>query len=99
MPGSITKGGSVEHVEADERSLKDRDGIDRHLAVRFPDSLVGLSDAEIDAVDRAATRKVDILLIPTLMFLYVLNYLDRQSRYSPEPGASKRAEGDEERPG
>lgn len=66
--------------DADKASIKhvddvDVDGIDRHLAVKYPDSLVGLSDEELANVDRRATRKIDILLMPTLMALYVLNYL------------------------
>jgi hypothetical protein len=48
------------------------DGADRHLAVEMPASLVGLTDEEREAVDRAATRKLDILLMPTLVALYIL---------------------------
>ncbi|WWC64478.1 uncharacterized protein I303_107088 [Kwoniella dejecticola CBS 10117] len=55
------------------------DNIDRHLAVQVPESLQGLSDEELDRIDKAATRKVDILLMPTLVALYILNYLDRQN--------------------
>ncbi|BEJ12346.1 hypothetical protein CspHIS471_0208060 [Cutaneotrichosporon sp. HIS471] len=74
---------SIKHVEnpnLDETVPHvDTDGVDRHLAVKYPESLVGLSEAELDAVDRRATRKIDLLLMPTLMALYVLNYLDRQN--------------------
>ncbi|WVR07590.1 hypothetical protein IAU60_004632 [Kwoniella sp. DSM 27419] len=55
------------------------DDIDRHLEVKLPESLQGLSPEEIDVIDRAATRKLDILLMPVLIALYILNYLDRQN--------------------
>lgn len=53
---------------------------DDHLVVQLPPILASLSEEELAAVDKAATRKVDILLLPTLFILYVLNYLDRQSK-------------------
>lgn len=63
---------TVEYVEyVDEKD----DGVDRRLAVKFPASLQGLSETEIAAIDKRATRKLDILMVPTLMALYVLNYL------------------------
>ncbi|OCF61388.1 nicotinamide mononucleotide permease [Kwoniella mangroviensis CBS 10435] len=55
------------------------DNVDRHLAVQVPESLRGLSEDEIAKIDKAATRKIDILLMPTLVALYILNYLDRQN--------------------
>ncbi|KIR53420.1 nicotinamide mononucleotide permease [Cryptococcus gattii Ru294] len=71
---------SQEHLEQ-IISGKDKldDGVDRHLAVKLPDSLVGLSDEEISAIDKRATWKLDLLLMPVLMALYILNYLDRQN--------------------
>lgn len=66
---------TVESLEHVEYAADLQDGVDRHLAVKFPPSLQGLSEAEIAEIDRKATRKMDILMIPTLMSLYVLNYL------------------------
>lgn len=51
---------------------------DRHLAATYPDSLVGLSVAELADVGRPATRDMDILLMPTLMALYVRIELPRE---------------------
>lgn len=67
------------HVEDVDRQKLPNDGQDRHLAVKIPDSLIGLTDDEVDVIDRAATRKLDMLLMPILCTLYILNYLDRQS--------------------
>lgn len=50
--------------------------IDDRLKVEFPASLAALTAEELAALDRATTRKVDILLMPTLLTLYTLNYLD-----------------------
>ena len=55
------------------------DDVDRHLALQKPEILQGLSDAETAALDKATTRKLDILMMPTLVLLYILNYLDRQN--------------------
>jgi hypothetical protein len=55
------------------------DDVDRHLQVQLPESLQGLSAEEIAKIDKEATRKLDILLMPILVVLYILNYLDRQN--------------------
>ncbi|WVN90862.1 uncharacterized protein L203_106105 [Cryptococcus depauperatus CBS 7841] len=68
------------HEEIEKVSVKHLDdGIDRHLAVSLPESLMGLKDEEIRKIDKRATYKLDVLLIPVLMVLYILNYLDRQN--------------------
>ena len=61
----------IEVVE-DVLDYQNNERVDRHLAVSKPESLVGLSDAEVAEIDRRATRKVDILLMPTLVALYIL---------------------------
>jgi predicted GNAT superfamily acetyltransferase len=48
---------------------------DDHLAVHLPASLAGLSEEEREAAAKRATRKVDIMLIPALTLLYLLNFL------------------------
>lgn len=64
---------SEEHLDRviSEKEKLD-DGIDRHLAVKIPDSLVGLSPEEVNAIDKKATLKLDLLLMPVLMALYIL---------------------------
>ena len=53
--------------------LQQKDGVDRHLAVQLPEVLRDLSPEELAAIDKSATRKLDILLMPTLMVLYILS--------------------------
>ncbi|WWC90319.1 uncharacterized protein L201_005252 [Kwoniella dendrophila CBS 6074] len=55
------------------------DNVDRHLEVHMPESLRGMSAEETAVLDKAITRKIDILMMPVLMALYILNYLDRQN--------------------
>ncbi len=62
---------------ADEKALSD--GVDRHLEVHLPEALRGLSQDELAAMDRRITRKMDLTLMPILIWLYVLNFLDRNS--------------------
>ncbi|WRT70135.1 uncharacterized protein IL334_007129 [Kwoniella shivajii] len=73
---------SVKEIEQTHNEVAGRqfgDDIDRHLAVQLPESLQGLSAEEIEKIDKAATRKLDLLLMPVLVALYILNYLDRQN--------------------
>lgn len=64
-----------EHASIGEQPQLDKtyeDGVDRHLAIVKPEILQGLSDEEIAIIDKSTTRKVDILLMPTLVALYIL---------------------------
>jgi hypothetical protein len=48
------------------------DDVDRHLQIQLPESLQGLSAEEMTKIDKEATRKLDILLMPILVTLYIL---------------------------
>ncbi|KAJ7130825.1 nicotinamide mononucleotide permease [Mycena crocata] len=45
----------------------------------IPASLAALSDDERARIGRSATLKIDLLVMPALIVMYVLNYLDRQN--------------------
>jgi hypothetical protein len=45
----------------------------------MPTSLAGLSDAEFASMGRKATVKMDIMIMPCLVVMYIMNYLDRQN--------------------
>lgn len=75
--GDVEKKFSADHVEHDIKHTDD--GIDRHLQVQRPASIQGLTDAELHALDRKVTHKMDLVLMPILIVLYVLNFLDRNS--------------------
>ena len=62
---------SLHHVDTTAPDYH-KDGLDRHLAVEMPASLVGLSEAEMAVMDKSMTKKVDLLLMPVLITLYIL---------------------------
>lgn len=66
------------HVESTPNSAQRK--------VEKPDSLLQYSDEEIDEMHRKVTRKVDIRLLPMLVLLYILNYLDRNNIASARLG-------------
>ncbi|KAI5480096.1 hypothetical protein MNV49_001756 [Pseudohyphozyma bogoriensis] len=53
---------------------------DEHVATTpLPASLAGMSEEELAALAKRATRKVDIAVMPAITLMYILNYLDRQN--------------------
>ena len=45
----------------------------------MPASLATLSDAEFASLGRKTTFKMDVMIMPCLVVMYVMNYLDRQN--------------------
>ncbi|KAJ6476025.1 major facilitator superfamily domain-containing protein [Mycena vitilis] len=48
-------------------------------AIVIPASLAGHSPEELAKIGRKATRKIDLMIMPALIVMYILNYLDRQN--------------------
>lgn len=46
---------------------------------RMPSSIRNLSDDEIKALTKKVVRKIDLIVLPTMGILYILNYIDRQN--------------------
>jgi MFS family permease len=46
---------------------------------RMPESLRNMGDEEIKSLSKKIVRKVDLLVLPTIGILYILNYIDRQN--------------------
>jgi hypothetical protein len=67
---SLDKSGN-DHLDGYNEKVLGGD-VDRHLQVRLPESLQGLSEEELAKIDKEATRKLDILLMPILVILYIL---------------------------
>lgn len=44
-----------------------------------PAYVAGLSDEEREKAERALVRKIDLRLLPMLIIMYILNYLDRNN--------------------
>ncbi|KAL1876145.1 hypothetical protein Plec18167_005408 [Paecilomyces lecythidis] len=66
--------GVFTHHEDIDKSHRDVDG---HLIC--PAELAGLSAEEYSRLSRTATLKMDLVIMPCLVIMYILNYLDRQS--------------------
>lgn len=45
----------------------------------MPVALAALSEEEFERVRRSAVRKLDIRIMPAVVLMYILNYLDRQN--------------------
>jgi hypothetical protein len=67
--------GSVRHVEGG--AIHSFDGVKDHnsLEVVLPASLQGMDAAQLAEIERSGTRKLDILLMPTLVSLYILSVI------------------------
>ena len=46
---------------------------------RRPDSLRGMSQEEVAALNKKLVRKIDFIILPIIGILYILNYIDRQN--------------------
>ncbi|KAK5130110.1 hypothetical protein LTR08_002450 [Meristemomyces frigidus] len=68
------KNNAEEYVEEADRAKYSFDG-----SVELPASLVGLSEDELRILGSKTTRKMDLLIMPALVTMYILNYLDRQN--------------------
>lgn len=45
----------------------------------MPDALSSMTEAEFQKLGRRATLKMDMVILPVLVIMYILNYLDRQN--------------------
>ncbi|KAE8539122.1 hypothetical protein D1P53_005494 [Cryptococcus gattii VGV] len=50
-----------------------------HAIAILPESLWGMSEEERNALERKIVRKMDLIVLPIIMILYILNYIDRQN--------------------
>lgn len=46
---------------------------------RMPDSLRALSQEELADLNKKLVRKIDLIVLPIIGILYILNYIDRQN--------------------
>lgn len=61
---------SVDDDEEDDDKPKDH-------YINLPESLQHMTQEELKELDRKTTRKIDFRLLPMMMFIYILNFLDR----------------------
>ena len=74
---TIKKDGDTTEIEyAANDQIKDVDGIP---AIQMPASLAALSATEFENIKRRATLKLDARIMPCMVLMYIMNYLDRQN--------------------
>lgn len=67
-------------VKSTDDSLSTSEGQIGILGSRaVPESLRHLSEDEISNLNRKLVRKIDLVILPTIGILYILNYIDRQN--------------------
>lgn len=54
--------------------------------IDLPESLQDLTQEELKQLDKKTTRKIDLRLMPMLIFIYILNYIDRNNIASARLG-------------
>ncbi|KAK6456356.1 transporter of nicotinic acid [Scheffersomyces xylosifermentans] len=80
----------ITHVEVDkvdDSKIIDENGIEEELEYfDLPESLQGMTQEELRILDKKTTRKIDLRLMPMLIYIYILNYLDRNNIASARLG-------------
>lgn len=61
--------------KGDAESMKMAEATPTHRVM--PELLQGLTQDELDALEKKLLRKVDLRLLPTMIIIYIMNYLDR----------------------
>ena len=69
----------VDDYKHDEEMSDQKRRASSHAAIDMPASLRGLAPEEIQKIGLKTTLKTDIVVMPCLVIMYILNYLDRQN--------------------
>ncbi|KAG7192181.1 uncharacterized protein KQ657_001895 [Scheffersomyces spartinae] len=70
--------GAFEYVEGDSEGV-DLTPVASEYWVNLPESLQGLSVDELEQLEKRTKWKIDIRILPMLVYIYILNYLDRNN--------------------
>lgn len=68
---AMTSADMIEQIKAEEQQVE--------MHPNLPASLAHLSDEELRTLGKKATFKMDIVIMPIMVIMYILNYLDRQN--------------------
>lgn len=74
--------GDVDLVEDATAGLAAQHGPDRIHGVAMPARIACLSVKERDDLERRLRRKIDFRLLPMVILMYILNYIDRCGLFS-----------------
>lgn len=59
--------------------IEDAKAMQPSILPDLPSSLASLSPSEYDKVGKAATFKLDVQILPCLVIMFIMNFLDRQN--------------------
>jgi len=66
-------------VNAKDPAFYKEDAVSVVEATPLPETLQGLSKDEIRLLEKKLVRRIDLRLLPMLVIMYILNYLDRNN--------------------
>lgn len=64
-------------LSSDEADISVHDGHLQYAASPRPEALQHLSEDELKQLETRLRRKIDIRLLPSMILIYIMNYLDR----------------------
>lgn len=76
----------VDIYENDIQKLASGENVELERNLELPESLRGMSQEEFEAFEKKTKRKIDLRLLPMLVIIYILNYLDRNNIASARLG-------------
>ena len=69
----------IDHREEKTSIDMEKKDIYQDGQLQMPTALAALSEAEYNKIGKSATWKMDLLILPSLVIMYIMNYLDRQN--------------------
>jgi len=86
MSDTAEKGEQVAEIDnasgradkADEAGVAEKpSSTERSSRLQPPASLANISPEELDMLEKKLKRKIDLRLMPAIIIMYILNYIDR----------------------
>lgn len=70
---------AMSDVKSEDDHVERLDKTPHEEHIPLPEAIAGCSYAELKKLGRKATIKLDLIIMPAMTTLYILNYLDRQN--------------------
>ncbi|KAL6454784.1 hypothetical protein SBY92_004255 [Candida maltosa Xu316] len=82
LESSDIKKHETQHVESDdgkfsESEIGSQETGESNYYINLPESLQHMTQLELKELDKKTTRRIDLRLMPMLILIYILNYIDR----------------------
>ncbi|KAF3016432.1 hypothetical protein E8E14_004710 [Neopestalotiopsis sp. 37M] len=73
------KGSASSQLDDNVSSAEGQIGLSSEMYQQRPESLRNMSETEFNALHKRLVRKMDLIILPLIGILYILNYIDRQN--------------------